>query len=81
MNYAANIAQTGLRSNNNNKKQGGKLYNNWTSGQSNNNWNKNTGFRCGYTGGRGGYGRNFSQCQGKGNWNDVPFGNFSQGGR
>ncbi|GAY64486.1 hypothetical protein CUMW_233950 [Citrus unshiu] len=84
LNYAANIAQTGSGTNNNNKKPGGQFNNNWNGGQFNNNWNKNGGFRGGYTGGRGGYGRNFSQGQGRGNWNggwNGSFGNFPQGGR
>ncbi|KAH9727210.1 retrovirus-related pol polyprotein from transposon RE1 [Citrus sinensis] len=83
LNYAANIAQTGFGTNNNNKKPGGQFNNNWNGGQFNNNWNKNGGFRGGYAGGRGGYGRNFPQGQERGNWNggwNGSFGNFPQGG-
>ncbi|KAH9673912.1 retrovirus-related pol polyprotein from transposon RE1 [Citrus sinensis] len=84
LNYAANIAQTGSGTNNNNKKPGGQFNNNWNGGQLNNNWNKNDGFRGGYVGGRGGYGRNFPQGQGRGNWNggwNGSFPKFPQGGR
>ncbi|KAH9687366.1 retrovirus-related pol polyprotein from transposon RE1 [Citrus sinensis] len=84
LNYAANIAQTGSGVNSNNKKPGGQFNNNWNGGQFNNNWNKNGGFRGGYAGGRGAYGRNFPQGQGRGNWNggwNGSFGNFPQGGR